>query len=80
MSLGITVICEGHRFYDAGEDFWPSCHAIWGRLVAQQPGPVGHCTIDAKAVGSFMPPVFKGEQADTLGQVTHQIVSAWHCV
>jgi tricarballylate dehydrogenase len=26
------------RFYDEGEDFWPKRYAIWGRLVAQQPG------------------------------------------
>jgi tricarballylate dehydrogenase len=73
VSLGIMVNREGQRFYDEGEDFWPKRYAIWGRLVAQQPGQVGHCIIDAKAVGRFMPPVFKGERADTLEQLAQQL-------
>jgi tricarballylate dehydrogenase len=73
VSLGIMVNREGRRFYDEGEDFWPKRYAIWGRLVAQQPGQRGHCVIDAKAVGRFMPPVFKGEQADTLEQLAQQL-------
>ena len=43
--------CEARRFYDEGEDFWPKRYAIWGRLVAQQPGQVAWSIIDAKAVG-----------------------------
>ena len=66
VSLGIMVNRDGQRFYDEGEDFWPKRYAIWGRLVALQPGQVGHSIIDAKAVGRFMPPVFRGAQADTL--------------
>ena len=73
VSLGIMVNREGLRFYDEGEDFWPKRYAIWGRLVAQQPGQVGHCIIDAKAVGRFMPPVFKGEQAHTLEALARQL-------
>ena len=73
VSLGIMVNRDGARFYDEGEDFWPKRYAIWGRLVAQQPGQVAHCIIDAKAVGRFMPPVFKGEQADTLEQLARQL-------
>ena len=73
VSLGIMVNREGLRFYDEGEDFWPKRYAIWGRLVAQQPGQRGHCIIDAKAVGRFMPPVFKGEQAATLPQLARQL-------
>ena len=37
--FGIVVNRDGERFYDEGEDFWPKRYAIWGRLVAQQPGP-----------------------------------------
>lgn len=66
VSLGIVVNRDGQRFYDEGEDFWPKRYAIWGRLVALQPGQVGHSIIDAKAVGRFMPPVFRGAQSDTL--------------
>lgn len=73
VSLGIMVNREGQRFYDEGEDFWPKRYAIWGRLVAMQPGQVGHSIIDAKAVGRFMPPVFKGAQADTLAGLAQQL-------
>ena len=73
VSLGIMVNREGRRFYDEGEDFWPKRYAIWGRLVAQQPGQVGHCVIDAQAVGRFMPPVFRGERADTLPALAQQL-------
>ncbi|MEP7183452.1 MAG: FAD-dependent tricarballylate dehydrogenase TcuA, partial [Betaproteobacteria bacterium] len=66
VSLGIVVNRNGERFYDEGEDFWPKRYAIWGRLVAQQPGQIGYSIIDAKAVGRFMPPVFPGVKADTL--------------
>ena len=73
VSLGIMVNRDAQRFYDEGEDFWPKRYAIWGRLVAQQPGQVGHSIIDAKAVGRFMPPVFKGAQADTLPGLARQL-------
>jgi tricarballylate dehydrogenase len=66
VSLGVVVNRDGERFYDEGEDFWPKRYAIWGRLVAQQPGQIAHSVIDAKAVGRFMPPVFDGTRADTL--------------
>ena len=73
VSLGIMVNRDAKRFYDEGEDFWPKRYAIWGRLVAQQPGQVGHSIIDAKAVGRFMPPVFKGAQAGTLPALARQL-------
>jgi tricarballylate dehydrogenase len=73
VSLGIMVNREGLRFYDEGEDFWPKRYAIWGRLVALQPGQVGHSVIDAKAIGRFMPPVFKGAKADTLEDLACQL-------
>ncbi len=66
VSLGIVVNKEGQRFYDEGEDFWPKRYAIWGRLVAQQPDQIGYSIIDSKSVGRFMPPVFPGQQANTL--------------
>jgi tricarballylate dehydrogenase len=73
VSLGIMVNKQAQRFYDEGEDFWPKRYAIWGRLVAQQPGQLGFSIIDAKAVGRFMPPVFKGVQADTLQDLAKQL-------
>ena len=73
VSLGIMVNRQGRRFYDEGEDFWPKRYAIWGRLVALQPGQVGHSIIDAKAVGRFMPPVFKGARAESLEDLAQQL-------
>ncbi|RYY93818.1 MAG: FAD-dependent tricarballylate dehydrogenase TcuA [Comamonadaceae bacterium] len=69
VSLGVVVNREGERFYDEGEDFWPKRYAIWGRLVAQQPGQVGYSIIDQKAIGRFMPPVFPGTVAQTLDEL-----------
>ena len=69
VSLGIVVNRVGERFHDEGEDFWPKRYAIWGRLVAGQIGQIGYSIIDAKAIGRFMPPVFPGIKADTLGEL-----------
>ena len=73
VSLGVVVNKNADRFYDEGEDFWPKRYAIWGRLVAQQPGQVGFSIIDAKAVGRFMPPVFPGSKADTLPELARML-------
>ncbi len=73
VSLGVVVNREGRRFYDEGEDFWPKRYAIWGRLVAQQPGQVAYSIIDAKAAGRFMPPVFPGTRADSLPELAQKL-------
>ena len=73
VSLGIMLNREAQRFADEGEDFWPKRYALWGRLVALQPGQIGYSVIDAKALGRFMPPVFAGERADTLPQLARQL-------
>jgi len=73
VSLGVVVNRVAQRFYDEGEDFWPKRYAIWGRLVAQQPGQIAYSIIDAKAVGRFMPPVFPGEKADTLPELARKL-------
>ncbi|MDR3416474.1 MAG: FAD-dependent tricarballylate dehydrogenase TcuA [Nevskia sp.] len=73
VSLGVMLNRNAARFYDEGEDFWPKRYAIWGRLVAQQPGQIGYSIIDAKAVGRFMPPVFPGVRANTLPELARQL-------
>jgi len=73
VSLGVMLNRNAMRFYDEGEDFWPKRYAIWGRLVAQQPGQIGYSVIDAKAIGRFMPPVFPGVKADTLSQLARAL-------
>ncbi len=69
VSLGIVVNAEARRFYDEGEDFWPKRYAIWGRLVAGQPGQIAYSIIDAKSMGRFMPPVFPPVQARTIADL-----------
>ncbi len=73
VSLGVVVNREAQRFYDEGEDFWPKRYAIWGRLVAQQPGQIAWSVIDAKAIGRFMPPVFAGTRAASLAELAQKI-------
>jgi tricarballylate dehydrogenase len=73
VSLGVMLNRDAKRFYDEGEDFWPKRYAIWGRLVALQPGQIGYCVIDSKPVGRFMPPVFPGVKADTLPELAQQL-------
>jgi len=73
VSLGVVVNRQARRFYDEGEDFWPKRYAIWGRLVAQQPGQIGYSIIDSKAIGRFMPPVFPGIQADSLPELARKL-------
>ena len=73
VSLGVVVNRHGARFYDEGEDFWPKRYAIWGRLVAQQPGQIAYSVIDANAIGRFMPPVFPGEKAQSLSELAQKL-------
>lgn len=73
VSLGVVVNRDAKRFYDEGEDFWPKRYAIWGRLVAMQPGQLAWSIIDAKSVGRFMPPVFPGTTANTLEELAQRI-------
>ncbi|HBJ68303.1 tricarballylate dehydrogenase [Alcaligenes faecalis] len=69
VSLGVVVNRQAKRFYDEGEDFWPKRYAIWGRLVAKQPGQIAYSIIDSKAIGRFMPPVFPGQKAERLPEL-----------
>jgi tricarballylate dehydrogenase len=73
VSLGVVVNRDAERFYDEGEDFWPKRYAIWGRLVAQQPGQVAYSIIDQKAIGRFMPPVFPGTTAQSLPELAQKL-------
>jgi len=69
LPLGIVVNQSARRFYDEGEDLWPKRYAIWGRLVAQQPGQIAWSIIDSKMTGKFMPSVFPAIRADTIGEL-----------
>ncbi len=69
VSLGIVVNENGDRFYDEGQDFWPKRYAIWGRLIAEEPGQIGYCFIDSKVMGKFMPSVFPPSKAETIEEL-----------
>jgi tricarballylate dehydrogenase len=69
LPLGIVVNREGVRFYDEGEDLWPKRYAIWGRLVAEQPGQIAWSIIDSKVLGRFMPSVFPAIRADSIREL-----------
>lgn len=67
--FSIVVDRDGKRFYDEGEDTWPKRYAIWGRLVAQQPGQIAHSIFDAKSERNFMPSVFAPYRAESIGEL-----------
>jgi tricarballylate dehydrogenase len=71
--FSIMLNTRGERFYDEGEDFWPKRYAIWGRLIAQQPGQIAYSVFDSKCVKLFMPSVFPAYRADTLAGLAAQI-------
>jgi tricarballylate dehydrogenase len=67
--FSIVVNQHGERFYDEGEDVWPKRYAIWGRLIAQQPGQIAYSICDAKSVPLFMPSVFPAITAGSIGEL-----------
>ncbi len=64
--FGIVVNRDAQRFYDEGEDIWPKRYAIWGRLVAAQPGQIAYIIFDASSRNSFMPTLFPPIEATTV--------------
>ena len=71
--FSVVVNREGRRFYDEGEDFWPRRYAIWGRLIAAQPGQIAYAIVDSKVTGEFMPSMFPPARADSLESLAHAI-------
>jgi len=71
--FGIVVGRDGRRFYDEGEDVWPKRYAIWGRLVALQPGQIAYAIIDAKAETLFMPSVFPAIRAESIADLAGRL-------
>ena len=64
--FGIVVNKDAKRFYDEGEDIWPKRYAIWGRLVAAQPGQIAYIIFDASSRNSFMPTLFPPIEATSI--------------
>ena len=67
--FGIVVNRNGRRIYDEGQDVWPKRYAIWGRLVAQQPGQIAYSIADAKSETLFMPSVYPAMRANSIGEL-----------
>jgi len=67
--FGIVVNRDALRFYDEGEDVWPKRYAVWGRLVAQQPGQIAYSIVDAKSIRLFMPSIFPAIEAPTIAEL-----------
>ncbi len=64
--LGIVVNARAERFHDEGEDLWPKRYAIWGRLVARQPGQAAFVIFDARVRGLFIPPMLPPVEAPSI--------------
>jgi precorrin 3B synthase CobZ len=64
--FGIVVNRDGNRFYDEGQAFWPKRYAIWGRLIAEQPGQSACVIFDGKVRHLFIPPLHPPVRAPTL--------------
>jgi tricarballylate dehydrogenase len=71
--FSIVVNRDGQRFYDEGEDVWPKRYAIWGRLIAQQPGQVAFSICDADAFSLFMPSVYPAIKADSIAELAGKL-------
>ena len=71
--FGIVLNKDAKRFYDEGEDLWPKRYAIWGKLVASQPGQMAFSIFDSRMVGKFIPSVFKPFVAETLDSLARQL-------
>jgi tricarballylate dehydrogenase len=71
--LGIVVNQLGERFADEGQDLWPKRYASWGTLIAQQPGQIAYCVVDAKCASLFMPSVYPPIVANTIPDLAVQL-------
>ena len=71
--LGVVVNRNGERFYDEGEDIWPKRYAIWGKLIAEQPGQVAFSIFDSQAHGEFVPACYPPHCAESIEQLAREL-------
>jgi tricarballylate dehydrogenase len=71
--FGVVVNRDARRFYDEGEEIWPKRYAIWGTLIAEQPGQIAYGIVDSKTIDRFLPPMFKPYRADSLEDLARQL-------
>lgn len=67
--FGIVVNQQGCRFHDEGANVWPIAYAMWGGLIAAQPGQIAYAIVDSKAINKFLPPLYQPFQANTLEEL-----------
>ncbi len=71
--FAIAVNRDVERFYDEGEEVWPKRYAIWGRLIAQQPGQSAFAITDSQALHNYLPSVFPPEQANSIAELAGKL-------
>lgn len=71
--FGIVVNRDAERFYDEGEDVWPKRYAIWGRLIAGQPGQIAYIIFDADSLEMFMPSLYPAIRAETVAELAEKL-------
>ncbi|MEQ8347536.1 MAG: FAD-dependent tricarballylate dehydrogenase TcuA [Sneathiellaceae bacterium] len=71
--FGVVVNRLAERFYDEGEDFWPKRYAIWGRLVAGQPGQIAYILFDSRSLNDFMPSVYPPISAGSIAELAAKL-------
>lgn len=71
--FGIVVNRDAARFYDEGEDIWPKRYAIWGRLVAAQPGQIAYIIFDGSVRNSFMPTLFPPIEGSSIAELAGKL-------
>jgi tricarballylate dehydrogenase len=71
--FGIVVNREAQRFYDEGEDIWLKRYAIWGRLVAAQPGQIAYIIFDCTVRNSFMPTLFPPIEGGSIAELAGKL-------
>ncbi|MBX5492731.1 MAG: FAD-dependent tricarballylate dehydrogenase TcuA [Chloroflexi bacterium] len=71
--FGIAVNQHCQRFYDEGEDFWPKRYAIWGGLIARQPGQIAYSIFDARMLDKFITSLYRPYEAPTIRELAVQL-------
>ncbi|MBM3601647.1 MAG: FAD-dependent tricarballylate dehydrogenase TcuA [Alphaproteobacteria bacterium] len=71
--FGIAVNRKAERFYDEGEDIWPKRYAIWGRLIAGQPGQIAYIVFDSLSRDLFMPSLYPAIEAPTIRELAGKL-------
>ncbi len=71
--FGIVVNQNAQRFYDEGEDLWPKRYAIWGRLIAGEPGQIAYIIYDEKSANAFMPSLYPAITGNSIAELAQKL-------